>query len=179
MALEHTANAKPMSELSILTILVQAAAIVKNEDGDGSLHGYVELQGLRGNRRAMESDYPQSEVELAVLESIGDILLLNHQILALTHNKRNQEEPFVALVVTSDWKAESELELPAEYPIRSAVKVSTISATVVPNPDDRRREPRGSIKGDQSESGALGNIKLVSKGNSMWDKIKEDPIVVK
>lgn len=173
MALERTANAKPMSELSILTILVQAAAIVKNEDGDGTLHGYVELQG---NRRAMESDDPQPEVELAVLESISDVLLLNHQILALTHNKRNQEEPFVASVVTSHLKAESELELPAEYPIRSAVKVSSISATVVPNPDDRRRD---SSKGDQSESAALGNIKQVSKGKSMWDKIKEDPIVVK
>jgi hypothetical protein len=169
MALERTANAKPMSELSILTILVQAAAIVKNEDGDGTLHGYVELQG---NRRAME---PQPEVELAVLESISDVLLLNHQILALTHNKRKQE-PFVASVVTSHLKAESELELPAEYPIRGAVKVSSISATVVPNPDDRRRD---SSKGDQSESGALGNIKQVSKGKSMWDKIKGDPIVVK
>lgn len=105
MALERTANAKPMSELSILTILVQAAAIVKNEDGDGTLHGYVELQG---NRRAMESDDPQPEVELAVLESIGDVLLLNHRILALTHNKGNQEEPFVASVVTSDLKAESQ-----------------------------------------------------------------------
>ena len=77
-----------MSKLLILTILVQAAAIIKNEDGDGTLHGYVELQG---NRRAMESDDPQPEVELVVLESIGDVPLLNHQILALTHNKRNQE----------------------------------------------------------------------------------------
>ena len=93
MALERTANAKPMSEQSILTILVQAAAIVKNKDSDGSLHGYVELQGLRGNRRAMESDNPQPEVELAVLESIGNVLLLNHQILALATTSGTRKSP--------------------------------------------------------------------------------------
>jgi hypothetical protein len=67
-----------MSELSILTILIQAAAIVKNKDGDGSLQGYVERQ-LTGR---VASD--EHKVEFAVLDSIGDILLLQHQILAVS-----------------------------------------------------------------------------------------------
>ena len=59
---------KTMSELSMLTILIEAAATIKNRDGDRSLHGYVGTHGL-ASRRAMESD--EVKVQSAVLESEG------------------------------------------------------------------------------------------------------------
>jgi len=81
MALQSTANAKHMPELSMLTILIQAAAAVKNRDGDTSLHGYVENHG-EPSRRVMPDN--AVEVDFAVLDSIGDTLLQNHQVLAIS-----------------------------------------------------------------------------------------------
>ena len=36
--------AKPMLDMSMLTILIQASALVKNKSGDSSIHGYIEMQ---------------------------------------------------------------------------------------------------------------------------------------
>ena len=137
MASESTAstgNVKVMPELSILTILIQAAVAINNGDGDTSLHGYMDIHGQK-SRRVMESEV---EVEFAVLDSLGDILLQNHQVLAISPSK--QEKTSITVVVNTDF------DMPAENPINGAAKVSSISATIVPNPNDRttgkRREGR-------------------------------------
>jgi hypothetical protein len=164
MALE---SAKNMPELSMLTILIQAAAIVKNKSGDRSLHGYVEDHGP-ASRRVMESD--EIEVEFAVLDSIGDILLQNSQVLAISPNMQMREHGRGITILTP---AESELELPAEHPIGTgALKVSGINASVVPNPNDRHA---GNRKSSQS-GGPLGNIRQVIDGKSMWEEVKKDPL---
>ena len=152
----------------MLTILIQAAAIVKNRDGDKSLQGYVEEHGLK-SRRVMASN-----VDFAVLDSIGDVLLQSHQVLAVSPNKQDPGEGLVTSVLMSEWKADSELELPAEHPINIASKVSSpISATVVPNPNDRYCHANDE---DGQSGGVLGNIRQVSAGKSMWDKVKKDPL---
>jgi len=56
----------------------------------------------------------------------------------------------------SDLKADSDMELPAEHPISEASKFSSISATVVPNPNDRGSA--GNREGGQS-GGPLGNLR--------------------
>jgi hypothetical protein len=161
-------SGKDMPELSMLTILIQAAAIVKNRDGDSSLHGYVEDHGLV-SRRVMESD--EIEVEFAVLDSIGDILLQNKQVLAISPDKQMREHSRSVTILTS---ADSELELPAEHPISgvSDLKVSGINANVVPNPDNRH----GGNHKDGQLGGPLGNIRHVIDGRSMWEEVKVNPL---
>ena len=158
---------KDMTELSMLTILIQAAAIVKNGSGDSSLHGYVEDHGLASRRVMEDSDI---EVEFAVLDSIGDILLQNHQVLAISPDIQMREHGHITILTSAD----SELEVPAEYPIGGAsnFKVSGINANIVPNPNDRHV---GNHKGGQS-AGPLGNIKQVVDGRSMWKEVKDDPL---
>ena len=69
-------------------------------------------------------------------------------------------------------KAHSELELPAEDPINDAKEIfSPISATVVPNPNDRSKAGQGG-----QPDGLLGSIRSVGPGKSMWAKVKEDPL---
>jgi hypothetical protein len=169
MPLQSPSNAKRMPELSILTILIQAASAIKNGDGDTSLQGYVEEQEITTRRMVSPNEI---EVNFAVLDSIGDILLQNNQVLAISPDIRVQDESCISVLI-ADSKADSELELPAEFPIRGASKVvPSINATVVPNPDDRRDVKRG---GGQS-GGPLGNIKQVTGGISLWNEIEKDPL---
>ena len=167
MALQSTSNAKDMPELSMLTILIGAAASLRNQDGDISLHGYVENQGLT-NRKAMELS--EAEVDFAVLDSIGDTLLQDHQVLAITPSYNFEKHSRSITVMISDEKADSDQDSPAEYPINLASKVSLIRATVVPNPNDRHSN-------NKCESGGpLGSFKQVSNGKSLWNEVKEDPL---
>ena len=99
MPFQSTANAKEMPELTMLTILIQVAAIIKNQDGDGSIHGYVEGQGLTGTA-------VQDNLSLAVLDSIGDILLLHHQVLAIVPRGQPQDR-HITLVLINEQKATS------------------------------------------------------------------------
>jgi hypothetical protein len=156
-------TAKPMTEVSMLTILIQAAAAIKNRDGDPSLHGYMDTHGLTSRRELHAKD-----VDFAVLESIGDTLMLKNQILAICPNTGEQECSITVLAADVHLKAESDLESPADDPINEASKISLISATVVPNPNDRHSE-------DDKSNGPLGNIKQVLDGKSMWAKVKENP----
>lgn len=162
------ANAKDMPELSMLTYLIQAATAVRNKDGDTSLHGYAESHGLT-SRKVMESS--ENEVKFAVLDSIGDILLQNHQVIAIAPDK---DVPFMATVLISDPNLEDELGIvvQAEEPIygTSTQTISTISASVVPNANDRRNG------GDRKGDGPLGNLRQIADGRSMWDDVKNDPL---
>ena len=165
------ANAKDMPELSMLTYLIQTATAVRNKDGDTSLHGYVENHGIT-TRKVMESQ--EAEVKFAVLDSIGDILLQNHQVIAIVPDKQT---PFMTTVLTpSDLEDELGIVVPAEDPIYrgpstgSTQEISTISASVVPNPDDRCNG------GVRNGDGPLGNLRQVANGKSMWDDVKKDPL---
>jgi hypothetical protein len=159
-------NAKDMPELTVLSILIQAAAAIKNRDGDTSIHGYVELQELQARRVMLDED---DEVNFAILDSIGDVLLQDNHVLAILPNKREPEE--VCILVSSETIGDSEPDNLADLPIRNAKRVSSINASIVPNSDDRNM-----VKSNQSEDGPLGNIQEVSDGKSMWDEIKIDPL---
>jgi hypothetical protein len=163
-------TAKPMTEVSMLTILIQAAAAIKNRDGDPSLHGYMDTHGLTSRRELHAKD-----VDFAVLESIGDILMQKNQILAICPNT-GEQECSITILAGVHLKAESDLEIPADDPISEASKISLISATVVPNPNNRhnKEKAQGHSEDDKS-NGPLGNIKQVLDGKSMWAQVKENP----
>jgi hypothetical protein len=156
-------NAKDMPELTVLSILIQAAAAIKNRDGDTSIHGYVELQA----RRVMLDE--DDEVNFAILDSIGDVLLQDNHVLAILPNKREPEE--VCILVSSETIGDFDPDYLADLTIRNAKRVSSINASIVPNSDDRSM-----VKSNQSEDGPLGNIQEVSDGKSMWDEVKIDPL---
>ena len=156
----------------MLTYLIQAAAAVRNKDGDTSLHGYVESRGLT-TRKVKVS--PDDEVKFAVLDSIGDILLQNHQVIVIAPDK---DVSFMATVLISAPNLEDELGIVvrAEVPIDPIYGTSaedlisqtilTISASVVPNTNDCRNG------GDCKSDGPLGNLRQVADGKSMWDDKK-------
>lgn len=166
MALQSTSNAKVMPELSMLTFLIQAAAALKNNDGDTSLHGYVETHGLT-NRRVLEPN--ETEVDFAVLDAIGDTLLQNHQVLAISSYSKPENEKHCITVMVPDLKADSDMENPAEHPINIATKFSSIRAAVVPNPN---RDDCSNGMGD----GSMENLRQITNGKSMWDMVKMDPL---
>ena len=156
-------NLKDMSELSMLTLLIPAAAAIKNRNGDTTIHGYVESQEITARRVITPAE---EEVKFAILDSIGDVLLQSNQILAISpdEQKQEQEQCSVSILIQAD----SDMEHPPEHPIS---KVSSICANVVPNPDDRF----GTMDSSHPP-GPLGNIRQTGNGTSMWEKIKKDPL---
>jgi hypothetical protein len=153
-------TAKEMPELSMLTYLIEAAAAVKHKDGDTSMHGYAENLN---HGQEMTDDI---EVDFAVLDSISDVLLQSHQVLAISPDKRERERGLVTTLLMSE--AISESDFPAEPPISEATTVTSISATVVPNPNDRNDPTRC--------KGPLGNLRQVTGRKSLWDGVKGDPL---
>jgi hypothetical protein len=144
-----SADLKPMTEVSMLTIVIQAAAAIKNRDGDPSLHGYMDTHGLISRREMYAKD-----VDFVVLDSVGDTLMLKNQVLAICPDTGRD---LITILTGDDLKAESDLEIPADDPINDASEVLD-----------------GNREGDQSNA-PLGNIKQVLNGKSMWAEVKKDP----
>lgn len=165
-----TADAKQMSELSMLTILIQVAAAVKNRDGDTSLHRYLEDIGFT-SRRVME--FQDVEADFTVLDSIADTLLQKHQILAISPGKLEPGR-VVAVLMADDPKFDLDMDSESLAGHRISMEklmVSSISAAVMPNPDDC-----GVTKCEGDQLGPLGNMRQVADGISRWEKVKEDPL---
>ena len=164
---------KAMPELSMLTILIQVASIIKNEDGDGSLQGYMQNLGVV-SRKVM--DRKDLEMEFALLDSINDTLVQKNQVLAISPDKRTHASgAFKFTILTS---TDPEQEHPAELPISehsTNLKVSSINATVVPNPNDRR----GRKYNDGQSGGPLGNIREVIDGSSCGKRSKWIPCIAR
>jgi hypothetical protein len=168
-------NFKPMSEISMLTLLIQASAIVKNRNGDPSLHGYVDRQEVT-SQNLMRPVGPSKEADFASLDCLSDILVHDTQVLAASYNDATS---FTVVMPISNSESDSDLELhPDSFDtdfslhesVSSATTLKPINATVVPNPNDHG-EPR-----TRSLSGPFGEIQEIESGKSLWIASEEDPL---
>jgi hypothetical protein len=131
---------KTMSDISMLTYLIQASATVLNRNGDTSLHSYVETQDMTSRTKLDLA----KEANFASLDSLCDILVQDPHILAASYDDATR----FTLVMP---ESESEMvpddlgnpdAIDMEFPPPPAV-VSTntfmpMNAAVIPNPNDRR-----------------------------------------
>lgn len=148
----------------MLTILIQASAIVKNQVGDPGLHGYVDTQDIT----PITSVNFSNEADFAQLNCLSDILVQKAQVLAASYNDIST----YTLVVPSP-NSESDfdsldMDFPAHDSVTSATTLLSINAAVVPNPE---RDHQSS--GPQL-SGPLGDIREINCGRSLW--IHDNPL---
>ena len=128
--------AKPMSDMSMLTILIQASALVKNKSGDSSIHGYVEMQ-----------EFPplnSEEADFKSLNCLTHILEQNTQVLAASYDDSTR---FMIVMPNSESDNHYESQNPDSFNMElplpefvSSVNVNSIrsiNAAIVPNPNDR------------------------------------------
>src|SRR5271163_1379509 len=81
------AQLKPMSDISMLTMLLQASAIVKNQTGDSSLHGYVEMQEVEMQEMTSQTTLDISKnADFALLDCLSDILVQDTHVLAASYD---------------------------------------------------------------------------------------------
>ena len=141
--------AKPMSDMSMLTILIQASALVKNKSGDSSIHGYIEMQEFPPLNSSEEANFIS-------LDCLTHILVQNTQVLAVSYDDSTR----IMIVMPnseSDDHYESQnpdsfdMELPPPEFVSSANvnSIKSINAAVVPNPNNHN---------NQQLSGPLGQI---------------------
>ena len=165
----QTPNLKLMSDVSMLTILIQASAIIKNQGGDSSIHGYVETQEtISPNSTSLNFS---TDADFASLNCLSDILVQDTQILAACYDNTSS---FTLLTNSeSDLELGSEfldMEFPPHESVESTITAKAINAAVVPNANDRRAQ-----KSNQS-SGLLGNIRKVEGGKSLWTAGEQDDL---
>ena len=158
-------NLKPMSEISMLTILLRASAIVKNRIGDTSLHGYVETQEMESPKL---EDNPSMEADFALLDSLSDILVQDNQVLAASYNDATS---FTLVMPSSNSESDLhshpnsfEMDFPPHESVGSATTLKSLNATIVPNTinhgvDHQSRQPL---------SQPLGEIHEIEGGKSLW-----------
>ena len=76
-----------MSDISMLTMLLQASAIVKNQTGDSSLHGYVEMQEVEMQEMTSQMTLDtRKDADFALLDCLSDILVQDTQVLAASYD---------------------------------------------------------------------------------------------
>lgn len=157
-----------MSDVSILTILLQVSAIVKNQIGDPSIQSYVDTQEMVSLDTSHTSKYSKAAFES--LNCVTDILVQATQVLAASYD--NTSESSITLVVPST-NSESDAAdfFDMNFPRHESVAVATtfmpLNATVVPNPNDRH-----SLRGPSS--GPLGDIREIEGGKCLW--IVDNPL---
>jgi hypothetical protein len=175
-----TVDPDVMSDVSMLTLLIQASSIVKNKNGDASQHGYVERQEQEQEQEQQEKqDFNSSEdAEFAVLNYLGDILVQDSQVLAACYDGARS-----ITLVTSNANSESDskldlppdsfdMDFPPHESVRLASTLQSIDATIVPNPDDREdAEEYGQSSG---VLGKLGEIREIEVGECLWNE--EEPL---
>jgi hypothetical protein len=143
-----------MSDLSMLTILIQASATVKNRSGDSSIHGYVDTQN---NETHKDPDF-------VLLDCLSDILVQDSQVLAASY-----DNAFTVVIPISEPESELDLDDPdcfdMDFPphksVSSATTLRPLNAAVVPNPNDRKN-------GCQSNR-PLEEIRGIAGRRSLWD----------
>jgi hypothetical protein len=170
---------KTMSEISMLTLLLRASATVKNRNGDPSLHGYVETEEMRSQMLHDVSD-TSKDANFALLDCLSDILVQNTQVLATSYDDAYN---FAVVMPSSDPElpvddshvdkelddSHGDMEIPPLASVASAPTLLSLDAAVIPNPNDRSE--------DSSQlDGALGNIREITDGKSLWSASKEDPL---
>jgi hypothetical protein len=157
-------SSKKMSDVSMLTLLIKAAATIKNQSGDYSLHGYVEMQ---------ESPYITKDPNFVVLDCLNDILVQDTQVLASSYDDASS---FTLVMPSSDLDSDLndsephsnpfDMECPPHESVGFATALKSMNAAVVPNPNNNE------ASGQSSEP--LGEIQEVGGGQSLWNI--EDPL---
>lgn len=137
----------------MLTMLIQASAIVKNGIGDSSLHGYVELQETTSTSTSLNND-----AEFDLLNCISDILVQDTEVLAASYCDSTS---FTVVTPSSDF-IDMDSEFPPHESVSGTTFLTSLHAAVVPNPDDR-----GEGK-DSKSSGPLGEIREIGGEESLW-----------
>ena len=137
-----------MSDMSMLTILIQASALVKNKSGDSLIHGYVEMQ-----------EFPplnSEEADFISLNCLTHILVQNTQVLAVSYDDSTR---FTIVMPNSEsddhYESQNSDSFDMELPLPEFVSsvnvnsIRSINAAVIPNPNDHN---------NQQLSGPLGQI---------------------
>ena len=170
-----------MSDISMLTILIQASATVKNQNGDSSLHGYVESQEMESESQMMfdTADDPN----FALLDCLSDILVQDTQVLATSYD----DAPNFTLVMPSSNSdpvpssnsnpelddlhdsIDVDIDFIPFHCVGSANTLNSMDTAVIPNPDSRNDD---SFPLD----GPLGKIREIEKQKSLWSADSDDPL---
>jgi hypothetical protein len=160
---------KVMSDVSVLTILLQASAIVKNQIGDPSIQSYVDTQEMI----SLDTSRKYSKAAFESLNCVTDILVQATQVLAASYDNAS-ESSYTLVVPGPNSQSESDpdpdfldMDFPPHESVGSATTFMSLNATVVPNPNDRH-----SASGQSS--GPLGGIREIKGGKCLW--IVEDPL---
>jgi hypothetical protein len=153
-----------MSDISLLTILLNAVAVIKNRNGDASIHGYVELQKMTSRKKFA---YPE-EAYFKSLDCLSDILVQDTQVIAASYDDVSK---FTLVTPSeldddddSDWNAQP-IGLASEQ--ESVNMCKSLHAAVVPNPDRKFNDLN-------CNTGSLGQIREVKDRDNLW--IKADPL---
>ena len=130
---EMAEQLKPMSDVSMLMMLIWALAIVKNKICDPSLHGYIEMQEMTSQMVLNTS----KNADFALLNCLSDIPMQDTKVLAAFYNDATS----FTLVIPSlsefdDSHTDSvDIEFPPLESVGSITILKSINTTVIPNPD--------------------------------------------
>ena len=167
-----------MSDISMLTMLIQAAACIKNKIGDPSIQGYVEGQGM-SSRRRLE---PSREVDFTTLDCICNILVQNSQIVAASYDDATRFTLVTSELDHTDLDDHDESQnlisidmgFPPEESILSINTFMPINAAVIPNANDRKAKDANDRNESCQLSGPLGQIRNIETGKNLWTL--DDPL---
>ena len=157
-----------MSEFSLLTILINAASVIKNRNGDPSIHGYVESQMMTVRKKYAHPE----EAYFTSLDCLSDILVQDTQVIATSYDHASEFTLVTPSEVDNDNDDDSiqvglAPELTSQAFVNSTCKL--LHAAVVPNPDFKYNNSNCN-----PESTHLGQIREVKDRKNLW--IEDEPL---
>lgn len=168
---DKTVEMKPLSDLSMMTFLLQALAVVNSKYNDPSLYNYVESQQYgplqeMPEKKSYEPSTEETEANFTLLNSISDILVRNDEVLAASYHDTSQitlltPSPYSESDSESDKLNHDTIDIRFPPPESIAAATRLFNAAVIPNANDRR-ESGGRL------SGILGEIWEIERGQSLW-----------
>ena len=107
---DKTVEMKPLSNLSMLTLLLQTCAIVNSKFNDPSLYNHIESQQYgtfqkMPEKKSYKPSTEETEANSTLLNSLSDILVQNDEVLAASYVNISQ---FTLLTPSPYSKSDSE-----------------------------------------------------------------------
>jgi hypothetical protein len=152
---------KPMSDISMLTLLIQASVIIKNGNGDSSIHGYVNSEELATGLETQVKSF--DEADFATLDCISNILVQGTQVVAASYDDPTR----YTIVIPNSDPHEFDIEF---FPMQKSVL--SMNATIIPN--SNKPYTKCDTRNPNNGSQRLGQIREIKGGKNLW--IHADPL---
>lgn len=153
-------------DYAMLTMLLRLIVILKNKDGDASIHGFTETADV-----APDCAFQVNEAEFATLDAVSAILVQEHEVVAAAHLRPTEdsacEDGTTVSIVNLDDDSDAGDEFGFPIDLYANYPRSPLHFAIAANP-----------RGSSSMTDSLHNLRCqkIDPTDGHWKEVQKDDL---